>query len=80
MAIAVANKETMRTELSSKVRDSCQMCNWARTVTLTDYQEYAMMFNEDVSTHHNNDNDKSHHSADGNHRLGYVVHHHQDGS
>ena len=34
MAIAVASKETMQTELSSKVCDLCQMCNWARTVTL----------------------------------------------
>ena len=34
MAIAVTNKETMQMELSSKVRDLCQVCNWARTVTL----------------------------------------------
>ena len=33
MAIAVTNKETMQMELSSKVRDLCQVCNWARTVT-----------------------------------------------
>ena len=33
IAIAVASKETMQTELSSKVRDLCQVCNWARTVT-----------------------------------------------
>ena len=32
-AIAVTNKETMQMELSSKVRDLCQVCNWARTVT-----------------------------------------------
>ena len=33
-AIAVTNKETMQMELSSKVRDLCQVCNWARTMTL----------------------------------------------
>ena len=33
MAIAVTNKETMQIELSSKVRDLCQVCNWARTMT-----------------------------------------------
>ena len=39
-----------------------------------------MMFNEDVSTHHDDDNNESHHSADGNCGLGYVVYCHQDGS
>ena len=39
-----------------------------------------MMFNKDVSTHHDDDDDESHHSADRNCGLGYVVHHHQDGS
>ena len=33
-AITVASKETMQMELSSKVHDLCQVCNWARTVTL----------------------------------------------
>ena len=38
-AIAVVSKETMQTELSSKVCDLCQVCNWATTMTFIKLKE-----------------------------------------